>query len=541
MEITIQSPKQKFYQHLSIQNNCRVLFSGKFGTGKSYFLKKYFEGSSKHNLFWISPINYVVGANQDIFEWIKIDIAKEIITKYLPPPQDHQISKNFLIQFHLYKNAGSLFEKLIVTLVDSYIKNETGLPLLDTFKKSIEEYRKFEQEAIEDSKPIFLKLQSYLNTAFQVRGSIYEDDIITQVLRVALETVKLETNRDNYIIIDDLDRLDPEHIFRILNILSAHNDHFDSNKFGFDKVILCCDNDNILNLYKHKYGMNADFEGYIEKFFTYEPFYFSNKDSIINFCQAEMDIFDLKSTTKDVLSLLLICLFNHDKLKIRNLKKIYQVPKSELNLSQPVRTYEITFPEYRNAHVSIDRTILNSNYIEVNFEEFDFIQGLLLLSIALGGAENLRRALTELLNQKVGNETFNSKYLPSLFGSVCIISHIANKFSNDFRESFYSFYNSGDENFINAQIEAPKATFFEIDFFLTLKWNFRNRYTSGSYFENCNPIAGIAQFKDEASRKRVSNFANLIEAVIPIIDFLMKFNFLDNIPEKYLNNPTPHN
>jgi hypothetical protein len=84
MKISIENPRNNFDEHLKLPENNRILFSGKFGTGKSHFLKEYFESNiDKYCMFWISPVNYVVGANHDIFEWIKIDIAKELLSKYL--------------------------------------------------------------------------------------------------------------------------------------------------------------------------------------------------------------------------------------------------------------------------------------------------------------------------------------------------------------------------------------------------------------------------------------------------------------------------
>ena len=74
------------------------------------------------------------------------------------------------------------------------------------------------------------------------------------------------------LIIDDLDRMDPDHIFRIMNVFAAQFDHerFGYNKFAFDKVIIVCDLDNLRNLFAHKYGSNVDFSGYIDKVTDYE-------------------------------------------------------------------------------------------------------------------------------------------------------------------------------------------------------------------------------------------------------------------------------
>lgn len=49
------------------------------------------------------------------------------------------------------------------------------------------------------------------------------------------------------LIIEDLDRIDPTHLFRIMNVLSSQVDNPyysevpNSNKFGFDKIILGMD------------------------------------------------------------------------------------------------------------------------------------------------------------------------------------------------------------------------------------------------------------------------------------------------------------
>ena len=92
----------------------------------------------------------------------------------------------------------------------------------------------------------------------------------------------MKTNKKVILVIDDLDRIDPEHIFRILNILSVHNDfeNQQEHKFGFDKTILVCDIANIRNIYRAKYGINVDFNGYIDKFYSKEIYYFHNEEAI---------------------------------------------------------------------------------------------------------------------------------------------------------------------------------------------------------------------------------------------------------------------
>lgn len=103
-------------------------------------------------------------------------------------------------------------------------------------------------------------------------------NMISELLRRV--TAKFE-KKSSVLVIDDLDRLDPEHIFRLFNIFSV-NFGKDKvlNKFGFDKIIFVCDIENIKNIYKHKYGANVDFSGYIDKFYSISPYEFDNLDTV---------------------------------------------------------------------------------------------------------------------------------------------------------------------------------------------------------------------------------------------------------------------
>ncbi len=62
-----------FDSFIKKEENTRIIFAGKFGTGKTTFLKTYFENSEKlglqknnYELFPISPVNYSVAENKDI-------------------------------------------------------------------------------------------------------------------------------------------------------------------------------------------------------------------------------------------------------------------------------------------------------------------------------------------------------------------------------------------------------------------------------------------------------------------------------------------
>lgn len=73
----IQDFKQVF------ENESRIIFSAKFGDGKSYFLKKFMESYPKeaNDYYFITlhPVNYVVEENRDVIEYINRDILFQLI------------------------------------------------------------------------------------------------------------------------------------------------------------------------------------------------------------------------------------------------------------------------------------------------------------------------------------------------------------------------------------------------------------------------------------------------------------------------------
>src|SRR5690606_13843847 len=115
---------------------------------------------------------------------------------------------------------------------------------------------------------------------YDVDGGIYEHDFYTELVKNMLKKYSETEEKENVLIIDDLDRMDPEHTFRILNVLSVNIDPIhpvqNYNKFGFDKIIVVCDNMNLRRIFEHKYGKGVDYNGYIDKYYSDAPFYFDN-------------------------------------------------------------------------------------------------------------------------------------------------------------------------------------------------------------------------------------------------------------------------
>ena len=61
MKIEITSEINRFQSHFDLPDNNKIIFSGIFGIGKTYFLKEFFKANSeKYELFLLSPVNYSI-------------------------------------------------------------------------------------------------------------------------------------------------------------------------------------------------------------------------------------------------------------------------------------------------------------------------------------------------------------------------------------------------------------------------------------------------------------------------------------------------
>jgi len=524
MIISIENPQKKFTEHLNQPSNSRVFFSGKFGTGKSYFLKEYFKNrKNDHNLFWLSPINYVVGANEDIFEWIKIDLAKELLSKYLITKDEEKFAKNLLIQTYLYQNGISIFGKLITILSNDVIKKVAGLDILKALQKEIKDYEKFEQQ----SQNKIPKLEEFLSNSTQAKGSIYEDDLTTKIIRASIEKVKFDTNKENILVIDDLDRLDPEHIFRILNILSAHHNHFDANKFGFDRVILVCDYENIHALYKYRYGSEADFEGYIEKFFTYEPFYFSINDSIVQYCQNKIEI-GTKEEDKNTLSILLEIFYRNGLLKIRNLKKVIsEYDKLSNSVTFEKKAYNPPYFFHNVAHYQIQKIFTTKRSFEIDYNQISFLRILFILSLAFGGVQKMLSVLVNF-NARKTDDLFDKKYFNDIMLSMGLITHLSNHNLNTAFSAFYNWHDMSGGAHIYEQTY-PTINFFNLTGKLLLKWSYNQEYNDGNYFLDVS--FGQLLGKSTNETQHLYSCSQLIKEIINCTHFVIAEKIFSNIKE----------
>jgi len=301
-EIKIEKPISDFLEHLTSNN--RILFSGKFGIGKTFFLKEFFQISEikeKYNVFHLFPVNYQIATNEDIFELIKYDILYHLFGFNWIKIDAENFPKLLVTQSYLINNGISVFSKILKCIpLFGIDKAERAIEtLLNIQKDFLRYYNEINQNDV-------TLLDNFREQIEKKKGSLYEFDIISEFIYENLlncnSDIEEGKHRENVLIIDDLDRIDPEHIFRLLNVFSAQVDRCDgSNKFGFDKIIFVCDVKNIRNIFAAKYGQQTDFSGYIDKFFTSKVFHFNNKEAIREFLRETMFVHKIKSKQKNYL------------------------------------------------------------------------------------------------------------------------------------------------------------------------------------------------------------------------------------------------
>lgn len=292
--IPIDAEINEFKEHLKRQD--RVIFSAKFGDGKSYFLDRFKKRLKNQYLFLtIYPVNYPVSENKDIIEYIKRDIILQLFANADIVFDDDDLPTKLLVQQYCLNNAGTITKDILSCI--PYLKN--SVKDISVLLGHIKKFKKYEDEIKSENES--QKLDDYLDTMSEEKGSIYEFDAITQIITNLIDGYRQKnTRRKVVLIIEDLDRIDPGHIFRILNVFSAHIDNFykliakgdqktHPNKFGIDKVITVCDYYNIQCIFHHLYGDKTNFKGYIDKFKSGIPFRYSLRDKFIEYITERID------------------------------------------------------------------------------------------------------------------------------------------------------------------------------------------------------------------------------------------------------------
>lgn len=279
IKITTDTVKNDFEAFLNMEENSRIFFSGKFGIGKTYFLNEFFDSKSdKYEVFHLYPVNYQINSNEDILDLIKYDILVELLKKNKDIFQSNVVDgiKDSALLFYSWcKQNFSLNSVLQSTLsFGESAFGKLGRPLNDLLEID-KKFQEFKKEYKAGEKGLVEKYTEAIK-----EKNISETDYLSHLLKEKI--VQQKGGKKSILVLDDMDRIDPDHIFRILNILSAYFEKEHKNKFGFDLIIIVADYTNIKHIFHHKYGNNADFGGYLDKFFTISPYYFDNKKAILD-------------------------------------------------------------------------------------------------------------------------------------------------------------------------------------------------------------------------------------------------------------------
>lgn len=247
----------RFREHLNIAP--RVVFSAKFGDGKTTFLKKMKEHEvmKDYHFFTLHPINYSVSKNEDVFEYIKRDILLQLAKEGFLDNFDLGAAVNTIY------NWQTLYEAL--TFILQFIPNGGAIvKLIDKAKSLCDKYKQEENT-----------WKVYEETFKSQRGGIYEEDGYTMLIRHGIDIIHRE-DKKTCLIIEDLDRIDPGHLFRILNVIGAHvDDENGYNKFGFTNIVAVMDYGITKHIFRHFYGEEANYDGYKSKFTSHYVFNYS--------------------------------------------------------------------------------------------------------------------------------------------------------------------------------------------------------------------------------------------------------------------------
>ena len=385
-EIDITKLFSNFEDHLSISNNSRIIFSGKFGVGKTYYLNKFFEfKKNEYEVFHRFPVNYQISYNEDIIQFLKRDILIELLERGEVFNKKNDLDRSFISFLkHQFKSNTNSSLQGIIEGITGYLPfgfDKLGKPL----KMLLEVDKKFQEFKEGDRNKITTFLEEN-NT---------ESDVLSEIIKnkIPHKESKDKKEKTSVLILDDLDRIDPEHLFRILNIFSAHFDlHYEElkNKFGFDKIILVADFQNLKSIFHHKYGVDTDSNGYFDKFFSVEVFPFENKEIVTNFIDQIISRFQVEDVNLEgsfrEKGYMRIFLTNI-------LINLLELPgKEKLNLRQLLKPTKFTLKSFKNGQFYKE----NINGIDQAVPQFMNLGIKALISIFGGLESDLLTALEKI-------------------------------------------------------------------------------------------------------------------------------------------------
>lgn len=364
----------------------------------------------------VHPVHYQISDNKDIFELVKRDILLQMIGQGMIA-KDYEIPEHIRLSFYLQYRATEIGKELLESLfqiaphIISALPDEdcetnlstASLPLILEGIKTIKglwgNYQKHTSNTNTEN-----ILEDFFRDTDKLKNSPIESDAITAIVRENIKKWKEDTDKRVVLVFEDMDRLDPAHLFRIMNVLSAqidanctieeHNSGKLQNRFGVDNVVLVLDYNNLENIFHHFYGTETNFEGYIHKFAPKEYFRYSLKGErhaylMERLCQATgltLEVLTQLATTntqgqKDILTSIF---------EATNLRKIIHSMEGLENNIKPEARYE--------------NIILSEGLLKL----------IVFLRRLMGDEEKIAMLLEPLITPKVLSEPIRIRYL-SLF------------------------------------------------------------------------------------------------------------------------------
>lgn len=372
--IPIDSEIKTFTDYLD--HNCRCILSARFGDGKSFFLNEVKKTlSDKYIFLTIYPVNYQVAENKDIFEYIKRDILLQILMTSEIELSDEKYNFPLRLWGFLSQKGKDLLSD-IIALVTSSLANipQTGMTIL---RDNIAKFKNFSKNINKSESD---SIESYLDEFTKQKGSIYEFDPISQIIHQLITDIKQKEHKQIVLVIEDMDRIDPAHIFRILNVFSAYWDIQDyseqklaygnpQNKYNFDKILLVCHFQNVRNIFHHFYGDKTDFTGYIHKFSSSTPYEYSLREVVEEWLLNKMPFNkDIFSEICRVLVTLIMRKYENSEMIITNLRHMTSFfAQSDYNIKNEIIPSAISWLVNVNYCISTSNQVTQLLCILKNF------------------------------------------------------------------------------------------------------------------------------------------------------------------------------
>lgn len=530
--IPIDEPFNRFEEHISIKGNHRILFSGKYGTGKTYFLNDFFNKKKKeYYKIHITPTNYVTTPTHNIMQLIKFDIFYQLL---MSGDIEIEVDEKYSFSLRVWaavntddKLQGEFVKRLIAVLPllnpehAAYATVATGVyTLAEKLKKATDKLK----ENNEEQKAV----DHFVSKILKDSGSPYEHDIISDIIGRSIANLRVK-DKKVVLLIDDLDRIDPENIFRILNVFSAYNNYSnEENKFGLDKVILVCDVDNLQSIYNHRYGEKTDFHGYLDKFYSDTIYVHNNDDEVIKYVYNHFSKIE-NEKEHAVLTITVVILY---KLKLINLRNILKLTlwNREYPTREHVNTWEAGFQEIepsakrKQPNQLLYQSMQRSSSVFIDEKDVSMINAQKKLAVLLGEVETAVLTIETAL-EKLKDLPFIS-FPPQITEDAILALIEYDLLKKDGIGFCFTSYQEYEGSFV-IDLVYPEGTFNDARF----RWNMM--WSLGNLYDGKQSLLYGSRLSLEKGKTQSLTFKQFLEKLKEVlldlddVTYKCKFNLLD--------------